>query len=212
MNTPRHEITPLPMMSPVPMVPTISMYPPMGAAPPVSQPGFLSLADHLLQHMRLFGLVWLGVLVLGLLYLLVAAPVYRAETLVQIDSRGPRSMVSNLNPAQANTGNANDFAPVGFIQGELEILRSRDLLSKAIEKTRADLEVRVASRMPGFGNWYARRFARNAAAPVPPPFDVPFVRDFSWGGERLRVGQIVVPRLQFGEPMWLHATPKGWVL
>ncbi|HVQ05221.1 MAG TPA: hypothetical protein VMT14_16985, partial [Burkholderiaceae bacterium] len=81
MNTPRHEIAPLPMLSPVPMVPTINMYPPMGAAPPAGQPGFLSLADHLLQHMRLFGAVWLGVLVLGLIYLLVAAPVYRAETL-----------------------------------------------------------------------------------------------------------------------------------
>jgi tyrosine-protein kinase Etk/Wzc len=212
MNTPRHEIAPLPMLSPVPMVPTINMYPPMGAAPPAGQPGFLSLADHLLQHMRLFGAVWLGVLVLGLIYLLVAAPVYRAETLVQIDSRGPRSMVSNMTPGQANNGNGNDFAPVGFIQGELEILRSRDLVSRAIEKTRADLEVRVASRMPGIGNWYARRFARNAAAPVAPPFDVPFVRDFSWGGEKLNVAQIVVPRLQFGEPMWLHATPKGWVL
>jgi tyrosine-protein kinase Etk/Wzc len=211
MNTPRHDIAPLPMLSPVPMVPTIHMMPPMGAAPPVTQPGFLSLADHLLQHMRLFGAVWLGVLVAGLLYLLIAAPVYRAETLVQIDSRGPRTLASNMAQAQAGN-NTNDFAPIGYIQGELEILRSRDLVGRAIDKTRADLDVAVASRMPGIGDWYARRFARNATAPVAPPFDVPFVRDFSWGGEKLRVGQITVPRLQFGEPMWLHATDKGWVL
>ncbi len=211
MNTPRHDIAPLPVLSPVPMVPTIHMVPPIGTAPPVSQPGFLSLADHLLQHMRLFGAVWLAVLVAGLLYLLVAAPVYRAETLVQIDSRGPRSLASNM--AQAQPGNVNtNFAPIGYIQGELEILRSRDLVGRAIDKTRADLDVSVASRMPGLGDWYARRFARNAAAPVPPPFDVPFVRDFSWGGEKLRVAQITVPRVQFGEPMWLNATGTGWVL
>jgi tyrosine-protein kinase Etk/Wzc len=210
MNTPRHDIAPLPVLSPVPMVPTINMVPPM-APPPVSQPGFLSLADHLLQHMRLFGAVWLGVLVAGLLYLLIAAPVYRAETLVQIDSRGPRSLASNLAQAQS-ANNGNDFAPIGYIQGELEILRSRDLVGRAIDKTRADLDVAVASRMPGIGDWYARRFARNATAPVPPPFDVPFVRDFSWGGEKLRVAQITVPRMQFGEPMWLHATGAGWVL
>ncbi|HEX6722762.1 MAG TPA: GNVR domain-containing protein, partial [Burkholderiaceae bacterium] len=211
MNTPRHEIAPLPVLSPVPMVPTIHMVPPMGAAPPVNQPGFLSLADHLLQHMRLFGAVWFGVLLAGLLYLLIAAPVYRAETLVQIDSRGPRSLASNLAQAQSATS-GTDFAPIGYIQGELEILRSRDLVGRAIDKTRADLDVAVASRMPGIGDWYARRFARNATAPVPPPFDVPFVRDFSWGGEKLRVAQITVPRVQFGEPMWLHATANGWVL
>jgi tyrosine-protein kinase Etk/Wzc len=211
MNTPRHDIAPLPVLSPVPMVPTFNMYPPMGSAPPTSQPGFLSLADHLLQHVRLFGAVWLGVLVVGLAYLLIAAPVYRAETLVQIDSRGPRTLVSTFNAAQQNN-NGTDFAPVGFIQGELEILRSRDIVSKAIAKTRADLEVRVASRMPGIGNWYARKFARGATAPVAPPLDIPFVRDFSWGGEKLRVGEITVPRAQFGEPMWLHATQKGWVL
>jgi tyrosine-protein kinase Etk/Wzc len=212
MNTPRHDIAPLSVLSPVPMVPTINMMPPMHAAPPVSQPGFLSLADHLLQHMRLFGAVFLGVLVVGLLYLIIAPPVYRAETLVQIDSRGPRSMVQNLNPAQQNNNNGTDFVASGFIQGELEILRSREIVSKAIAKTRADLDVRVASRMPGLGNWYARNFARTATAPVAPPFDIPFVRDFSWGGEKLRVGEITVPRAQFGEPMWLHATTKGWVL
>ncbi|MCW5659638.1 MAG: polysaccharide biosynthesis tyrosine autokinase [Burkholderiaceae bacterium] len=211
MNTPRHEIAPLPVLSPVPMVPTINMIPPMGAAPAASPPGFLSLADHLLQHVRLFGAIWLAVLVLGLLYLLVASPVYRAETLVQIDSRGPRTLVSNLNQMQQG-GTGSEFAPVGFIQGELEILRSREIVSKAIAKTRADLDVRVASRMPGIGNWYARNFARGATAPVAPPLDLPFVRDFSWGGEKLRVGEFAVPRLQFGEPLWLHATPKGWVL
>jgi tyrosine-protein kinase Etk/Wzc len=211
MNTPRHEIAPLPVLSPVPMVPTIQMYPPMGAAPSASQPGFLSFADNLLQHVRLFGTVWLGVLLLGLAYLLIAAPVYRAETLVQIDSRGPRTLASSVAQVQQMSRD-NDLQPLGYIQGELEILRSRDLVSKAIEKTRADVEVRVASRMPGIGNWYARRFARNAAKPVEPPLDLPFVRDFSWGGEKLKVGQITVPRAQFGEPMWLHATDKGWVL
>jgi tyrosine-protein kinase Etk/Wzc len=211
MNTPRHDIAPLPVLSPVPMVPTINMYPPMGAAPATTQPGFLSLADHLLQHARLFGAVWLGVLVIGLLYLLIAAPVYRAETLVQIDSRGPRTLASSLAQVQ-QVGKDNDLQPLGYIQGELEILRSRDIVSKAIAKTRADLEVRVASRMPGIGNWYARKFARNATGPVAPPLDLPFVRDFSWGGEKLRVGEIAVPRSQFGESMWLHATPKGWVL
>lgn len=211
MNTPRHDIAPLPVLSPVPMVPTIQMIPPMGASPSVSQPGFLSFADNLLQHVRLFGTVWLGVLVLGLAYLLIAAPVYRAETLVQIDSRGPRTLASSVAQVQ-QMGRDNDLQPLGYIQGELEILRSRDIVSKAIEQTRADVEVRVASRMPGIGNWYARRFARNATKPVEPPLDLPFVRDFSWGGEKLKVGQITVPRAQFGEPMWLHATDKGWVL
>ena len=179
---PSRDLAPLPVAYPLAMpAPIYSSGPPPLPGPP--QPSaLLTLADHLLQHAGLFAGVFLAVLVLGLAYLVLVPPVYRAETLVQIDSRGPRTLATSVAQVQANPE-----GPLGFVQGELEILRSRDILSKAIEQTRADVEIEVASRLPLLGNTYARAFGRNASEPLPPPLDLPLLNSYSWGGEQLRV-------------------------
>ena len=74
-------LPPMAMMPPPPMYSMPGQWAPSGPSP------MLSLADHVLQHLRLFFLVWLAVMVLGLLYLLLASPVYRADTLVQIGGK-----------------------------------------------------------------------------------------------------------------------------
>lgn len=178
----------------------------MAMAPPTPSP-MLSLADHVLQHLSLFVGVWLAVLVLGLLYLLLATPMYRADTLVQIDNRGPRNLASSQTQLQANPEQ-----PTGFFQGEVEIIRSREIVAKAIEQTRADVDVEVDNRLPLLGTWYARTFGRGAAAPLAPPLDVPWLENFAWGGESLRITQLAVPRAQYGKPLWLQTTANGWRL
>ena len=205
---PSRDLAPLPVAYPLAMpAPIYSSGPPPLPGPP--QPSaLLTLADHLLQHAGLFAGVFLAVLVLGLAYLVLVPPVYRAETLVQIDSRGPRTLATSVAQVQANPE-----GPLGFVQGELEILRSRDILSKAIEQTRADVEIEVASRLPLLGNTYARAFGRNASEPLPPPLDLPLLNSYSWGGEQLRVAQLRVPRLQYAQPLTLVAGPNGrWTL
>ena len=194
------------------VLPALSMLPPPLYAPgmmaPSSPSPMLSLADHVLQHLRLFAAAWLAVLVLGLLYLLLAPPVYRADTLVQIDNRAPRNLATSLSQFQVNPEQ-----PMGYFQGEVEILRSREIVSKAITQTRADLDIEVDNRFPLLGNWYARTFARrDTRGPLPPPLDLPWLEAFPWGGESLRITQLVVPRMQFGKPLWLEATTNGWKL
>jgi tyrosine-protein kinase Etk/Wzc len=207
MNLPRHEVVPLQVLPPVPMLPgppPYAMY--RGIAPPEPSP-MLSLADHVLEHLSLFVGVWLAVLVLGLLYLLLAPPVYRADTLVQIDNRGPRNLATSLSQLQTIPEQ-----PMGFFQGEVEIIRSRENISKAIAQTRADVEVEVDNHLPLLGTWYARTFGRGAAAPLAPPLDVPWLENFAWGGESLRIAQLTVPRAQYAKPLWLETTTSGWTL
>jgi tyrosine-protein kinase Etk/Wzc len=206
MNLSRNEV--VPVMPQVPMLPAITMMPSQVSAPPAGPSGLLTLTDHLLQHLRLFGGVWLAAMVLGLAYLLLASPVYRADAMVQVDNRTPRNLASNQTQSQSN----QQEGPVGFVQGELEILRSREILSKAIAQTRADVEVSVDNRLPLFGSWYARVAGRRATAPLPPPVDWPLLQGFAWGGEKLRVAELRVPRSQYGEPLWLLTRGKQWTL
>jgi tyrosine-protein kinase Etk/Wzc len=189
------------------MLPALTMMaPPM--APPQGGPSALfSLADHLLQHLRLFGAVWLAAMVLGLVYLLIATPVYRADALVQIDNRAPRNLATNQTPTQTMPE-----GPVGFVQGEMEILRSREVVAKAITQTHADVEVAVDNRLPLIGAWYARTLGRRASGPLTPPLDWPLLQGFAWGGEKLRIASMNVPRGQYGEPLWVLVNDKGWTL
>lgn len=195
------------VLPPMAMMPA-PMYPMPGFTPPSGPSPMLSLADHVLQHLRLFALVWLAVLVLGLLYLLLAAPVYRADTLVQIDNRGPRNLATSLSQFQMNPPEQ----PMGYFQGEVEIIRSREILAKAITETRADIDVEVDNRFPLLGNWYARTFARRESGPLAPPLDLPWLDNFAWGGESMRIAQMTVPRAHYGKPLWLETTDSGWRL
>jgi tyrosine-protein kinase Etk/Wzc len=135
-------------------------YAPSGISP------LLSLLDHLLQHLRLFIGVWLLVLAAALMYLLVTPPVYRAETLLQVDGRGPRPLARNL----MQMPERGIEAPSGYLLGEMEILRSRDNMTRAIERSGAEIEVVVDNRLPLLGAWYARlRERRGVAQPAAPP-------------------------------------------
>jgi tyrosine-protein kinase Etk/Wzc len=197
-----HDFTPVQVLQPMPApMPYGYALPPQPEGPP----GLLSFVDNLLQHARLAGGVLLAALVAGVLYLVVTPPVWQSDALLQIDASGPRALATSLAQVQAGPQ-----PPQGFVQGELEILRSREIVARAIQQTNADLDVAVDSRMPVIGAWWARRFAAGATKPVDAP--LPGLEQWAWGGERLRVAQLVVPRARFGEPLWIEAVRDGWVL
>jgi tyrosine-protein kinase Etk/Wzc len=178
-------------------------YAPSGLSP------LLSLLDHLLQHLRLFTGVWLLVMAVALLYLLATPPVYRAEALLQVDGRGPRPLARNL----SQMPDRGIEAPSGYLLGEMEILRSRDNMTKAIARSGAEIEVEVDNRLPLLGAWYARlQERRGVSRPSAPPLDWPFLQEFAWGGETLTLSHLRVPQSQLGKPLTLQVGEAGWTL
>lgn len=170
--------------------------------------GVISLIDHLLQHGTLVLIVWLGAIALGLAYLLAVPPVWQADALVQVDGRSARPLAGTTVAQQS----AEVEMPAGFLQGELEILRSREIVSRAIAATSADLEIAVDNRMPLIGALYARSIGRDAEAPLPPPLGLPVLSRWAWGGEQLRIASIRVPSEAYGVPLMLERTTDGWLL
>lgn len=170
--------------------------------------GMISLIDHLLQHGTLVLIVWLGAIALGLVYLLAVPPVWQADALVQVDGRSARPLATTA----AVQPSAGVEMPAGFLQGELEILRSREIVSRAIAATSADLEIAVDNRMPVLGALYARSIGRDAEAPLPPPMGLPLLSRWAWGGEQLRIASVRVPSEAYGLPLLLERTTDGWLL
>ncbi len=98
--------------------------------------GLKAALETLRRHWRpaatCFALVMLGTLIYGLL----AVPVYKADTLVQIDMRARTSLLPGLGTQDRP---AEGERPVAA--GEIEILRSREVLMPVIEATGADIVV-----------------------------------------------------------------------
>ncbi len=105
----------------------------------------LRAALETLRHYRgLAATVFTLVLGVTLLYWLLAVPVFKADTLLQIASRSRATLLPNLEAAQRSSGTPD--AERREVAGEIEILRSRDILLPVIEAVGADLSIGGAKR------------------------------------------------------------------
>jgi len=161
--------------------------------------------DTLLQYAWLIGLVVMLALAVGIGYALLAPPVYRADALVQVEEKkgttlgGLQQIAAALEVGQSPT------------QGEIEILRSREVLMKAIAATSANLEIDVANRFPLLGQWMARRYERlnDDLAPAP----AAWLTGYAWGGEKVELSGMTVPEAWHGKRFILVALPGNrWQL
>jgi tyrosine-protein kinase Etk/Wzc len=166
--------------------------------------GIREMFNGLLQHAPLIAGAGLAAIALALLYLLFAEPVYRIDSLVQVDDRKPPpGYVTNLQQANAMQPPANP------VLGEIEVLRSRELVQKAAQAAGLDVDIAVDNRMPLVGGLYARWWqaqnpgsATAAAAPLG-------LSHFSWGGERLQLAKFEVPPSRLEEPFSLRLLETG---
>lgn len=169
--------------------PWIEPLPPEGS-------GVRAFANRLLEHAWLAAGVFFAVVLAGVLFALFATPVYRVDGLLQIEERAAPTPVG-----VANRQTVFD-APVQPLTGEMEILRSRELLLRAIEATQADIQIDVENRFPLIGDWAARRHAGSGAAGVA---SAPWgLSAFAWGGERLVIGKLEIPPVLYGEDLFIE--------
>jgi tyrosine-protein kinase Etk/Wzc len=146
---------------------------PVGPTPNDDDVSLLALWHNLVSHRWLFARIACSVILLSLIYLLFAVPVYKANVLLQIDESQGSALGALSDVASALSLNKS-------IDGELDLVTSRAVLGQAIDATQARVAVSVANRIPVIGRLYAF-FAtppsRLAAAPLG-------LTGFAWGGER----------------------------
>lgn len=162
----------------------------------------LMLWRNIQSHARLFASVAVGIIVLALLYLLVASPVYKADVLIQVDEQQGSALGALSDVASALSLNKP-------IDGELDILTSRAVLESAINATQARTTVAVANRIPVLGRLYGRyETPPNGIADAPLG-----LAGFAWGGESLKLTAFDVPTTLYGKKFRVRVQPgERWTL
>jgi tyrosine-protein kinase Etk/Wzc len=124
----------------------------------------------------------------------LAAPVYRSDALVQVeDKKGGGTFLADLSGA---------FGEASPAEAEIEVLRSRAMLGAVARELRLDI-VAVPRRFPVVGAAFARRHAGPEVA------GALLGRAYGWGGERIRVERLDVPKALLGLPLTLVAGEAG---
>ncbi|WP_322070797.1 polysaccharide biosynthesis tyrosine autokinase [Paraburkholderia bannensis] len=135
------------------------------------------------ESWKLIALVAACVLLLGTTYAVLGTPVYRADAMIQVDDD---SGAGSINDKLGDL--ASLFQNKATADAEIELLRSRTVVSETVDRLHLDVSVKPHA-FPLIGAAIARRSqgANGVAAPLLG------MSSFAWGGERINVSQFDVP-------------------
>jgi len=137
-----------------------------------------------------------AVFALGLLYIISATPIYRSDTLLQVEDTKPT--LSGLDDiSSALTGEVPAIR-------EIEIIRSRSIIGAAIEQLGLTIKA-TPNYFPVFGASSARRYTEKNKLANP----VWGFGSYAWGGERIKVQRLDVPRELEDKNLTLVAGNQG---
>lgn len=187
---------------------------PAGSIPPVT-PAAVSprYEDDTLDLRDLVGVLmrgrWLLVgallaaLGLGVAYVLLATPIYKADALVQVE-KGQKSLDALLGVGQAFPM----FADQSMAAAEIEIIRSRLVVGEVVRALGLDI-----SAGPRYFPLVGQAVARFRTSPThelaAPLFGL---GRYAWGGERIDVSRLEVPPDLVEKPLELDAAPDKYIL
>ncbi|MDX2354667.1 polysaccharide biosynthesis tyrosine autokinase [Stutzerimonas xanthomarina] len=138
---------------------------------------------------------------LGVAYALLATPVYLASAMIQIQAKGGLPSLTDV------VGTAPAVSPA---QTEIALLKSRSVVGSAVEDLNLDIIIEP-HHFPVFGGYIFRRFEPTEEGELgwyPEGFE-----SYAWGGESLRVTQLIVPDKMHGEELTLEAAENnGFIL
>ena len=165
------------------------------AAPPDDEIDLVRYLDVLLASRWLIASIAGVVLALGVAYAFLARPVYQADILVQVED--------NPNSAKSLLGDVSSIFDVkAEAAAEIEILRSRMVVGKAVDNLRLYVSAKP-SYFPFIGAWIASR-AKGLSEPGMLGFG-----GFAWASESINVEQFDVPDSLEGEEFKLTALGEG---
>ncbi|WP_311968771.1 polysaccharide biosynthesis tyrosine autokinase [Pseudomonas baltica] len=136
--------------------------------------------------------------VLGLVYAVLAQPIYQANAMIQIE---PKKVGLDATPQVSSKPTSVSEAVT-----EIELIKSRTVLGKVV----SDLKLDVVARpryFPVFGQWLARQFKPTNDKPLAAPLFG--MGAFAWGGEKLDVYSLDVPDALLGKRLVLTAGTDG---
>ncbi|OOC48934.1 MULTISPECIES: polysaccharide biosynthesis tyrosine autokinase [Thioalkalivibrio] len=143
------------------------------------------LLGQLLDHKWWIVAITVLFAVAGAIHATLSTPIYRADALVQVEDMG------RFSSPLANVREMLGQEP--RVEAELQILRSRMVLGRAVDQESLDLVVRP-HRMPVVGDYLVRRGMERPA----------FAGSSVWAGESLNVGDFRVARAYEGHTFTLE--------
>ena len=149
----------------------------------------------LIDYRWLIATISLLAVAIGLAWLLVVKPVYRADGLLQVEEKS--SGVGSLKALQPLLGDDTT------VSAEIEILGSRMVLGRVVAKLKLDIIVNPRT-LPLLGSAVAKRY--EGEEPNSPWLGL---ASFAWGGERIQVDSLDVPRPQLDQKHTLIAGEGG---
>lgn len=139
------------------------------------------LLGTLVEEKFLIAIVTGIIFAVSLFYVVVATPIYRADTVLQVESKSGGML---------DLGGLADFSEKSSASTEIEIIKSRNIIGKVVDKLNLDIQVKP-NYFPIVGAVIARRNK-----------DENITKDsgylgYAWGGERIKIEQLSLsPYLQ----------------
>ena len=137
--------------------------------------------------------------VLSVAYALLAAPVYRAQSMVQVESKMPG--VPGLSDLTSLSGGGSVASTT-----EVALLKSRTVVGEAVDVLHLDIQV-TPHRFPLIGGPLARRFSPVAPEQVADP--LMGLDGYGWGGEKLQFERLEVPAGLVGSELVLEVVDSA---
>ncbi len=150
----------------------------------------------LMDYRWLIAAISLFALAVGLAWVLVVKPVYRADGLIQVEEK-TQGGIGSLKALQPLLGDDTT------VSAEIEILSSRMVLGRVVSKLKLDI-VATPRTFPLIGGIVSRRYQGDE-----PNSAWLGLSSFAWGGERIQVDSLDVPQQALDEKHTLIAGEEG---
>jgi tyrosine-protein kinase Etk/Wzc len=166
------------------------------------------LLENVVDHKWVFALTAAACTILAIAWALIATPIYTMDALIQVEDKKGGALSGLSAVAQALDVSESP------VEGEIEILRSRTNITRALEAAHLQSDFEVENRLPLLGGWLARRLERDASGlAIAPQWPLINPANWAWGGERLQIAEFETPASQYGEPHQLAIYKGGaWAL
>ncbi|KQB51559.1 tyrosine protein kinase [Pseudomonas endophytica] len=158
----------------------------------------MGLLGTLIDHKWLIAGVTGVFMAAGVAYALLATPVYQANALIQVEPK--KNDPLGFSDVSSLLGKESPSAT------EIELIKSRKNIGATIDNLQLDIEVEP-NYFPIIGSFIARRFKADAENKIADP--MLGMSSYAWGGEKIKIATLELPRDQLGKNLTLISGKDG---